>query len=169
MKFNHPPSLPTPFFFFLFFLFLFPPSPPDLPTHSSTTLSLNGTHPANHTNLPALPKAQYAVGYFTEMGIGCRRDPLEANMWYVRAAELGDTTARQRLDIIRAAAAGEEGVHMMRGKARVKELRGGGGGGGEGRDNEGAKEGGKEKGREKEKEKEGGGKEGGKEKECIVM
>ncbi len=51
-------------------------------------------------------KAQYAVGYFTEMGIGCRRDPLEANVWYVRAADQGDEKARQRLAIIRDAAAG---------------------------------------------------------------
>lgn len=51
-------------------------------------------------------KAQYAVGYFTEMGIGCRRDPLEANVWYVRAADQGDEKARQRLQIIREAAAG---------------------------------------------------------------
>ncbi|KAF2099650.1 HCP-like protein, partial [Rhizodiscina lignyota] len=51
-------------------------------------------------------KAQYAVGYFTEMGIGCRRDPLEANVWYVRAADQGDEKAKQRLAIIRDAAAG---------------------------------------------------------------
>ena len=37
-----------------------------------------------------MPKAEYAVGYFTEMGIGCRRDPLEANVYYVRAAEKGN-------------------------------------------------------------------------------
>ena len=40
------------------------------------------------------------------MGIGCRRDPLEANVWYVRAADQGDEKARQRLAIIRDAAAG---------------------------------------------------------------
>lgn len=51
-------------------------------------------------------KAQYAAGYFTEMGVGCRRDPLEANVWYVRAADQGDEKARQRLQIIRDAAAG---------------------------------------------------------------
>ncbi|KAF1819485.1 HCP-like protein, partial [Dissoconium aciculare CBS 342.82] len=51
-------------------------------------------------------KAQYALGYFTEMGIGCRRDPLEANVWYVRAADAGYENARQRLEVIRAAAAG---------------------------------------------------------------
>ena len=40
--------------------------------------------------LSGLPKAEYACGYFTEMGIGCRRDPLEANVWYVKAADHGD-------------------------------------------------------------------------------
>lgn len=54
-----------------------------------------------------LPKAEYACGYFTEMGIGCRRDPLEANVWYVKAADHGDERAKQRLAIIQAAASGE--------------------------------------------------------------
>lgn len=53
-----------------------------------------------------LVKAQYAIGYFTEMGIGCRRDILEANVWYVKAAEAGDDRASQRLSAIRAAASG---------------------------------------------------------------
>ncbi|KAL8681447.1 MAG: hypothetical protein Q9186_002453 [Xanthomendoza sp. 1 TL-2023] len=53
-----------------------------------------------------LPKAEYAVGYFTEMGIGCRRDPLEANVWYVRAADQGDERAKHRIAAIRAAASG---------------------------------------------------------------
>ncbi|KAM0281928.1 hypothetical protein ACHAQH_003274 [Verticillium albo-atrum] len=51
-------------------------------------------------------KAQYAVGYFTEMGIGCRRDILEANVWYVKAADSGDDRARQRIAIIQAAVSG---------------------------------------------------------------
>ena len=55
-------------------------------------------------------KAEYAVGYFTEMGIGCRRDPLEANVWYVRAADQGDAKAKQRLQIIKDAAAGRTGA-----------------------------------------------------------
>ncbi|KAI5289637.1 hypothetical protein KEM52_000708 [Ascosphaera acerosa] len=50
-----------------------------------------------------LPKACFAVGYFTEAGIGCRRDPLEANIWYVRAAEAGDERARTRLAAIQKA------------------------------------------------------------------
>ncbi|KAI5799025.1 hypothetical protein EDC01DRAFT_613447 [Geopyxis carbonaria] len=53
-----------------------------------------------------LPKAEYAVGYFTEMGIGCRRDPLEANVWYVKAADHGDERAVARLKIINEAASG---------------------------------------------------------------
>lgn len=48
------------------------------------------------------------MGYFTEMGIGCRRDPLEANVWYVRAASDGDERAKHRLTAIRAAAAGAD-------------------------------------------------------------
>lgn len=51
-------------------------------------------------------KAEYAIGYFTEMGIGCRRDILEANVWYVKAADAGDERAKQRLAVIRAAASG---------------------------------------------------------------
>ncbi|KAH6671270.1 hypothetical protein B0J14DRAFT_656249 [Halenospora varia] len=53
-----------------------------------------------------LTKAEYAVGYFTEMGIGTRRDPLEANVWYVKAADAGDDRAKHRLAAIRAAASG---------------------------------------------------------------
>ena len=41
------------------------------------------------------------------MGIGCRRDPLEANVWYVRAADRGEEHAKQRLAIIRAAETGD--------------------------------------------------------------
>ncbi|KAI1481682.1 HCP-like protein [Daldinia eschscholtzii] len=56
--------------------------------------------------LAGFVKAQYAVGYFTEMGIGCRRDILEANVWYVKAADAGDERAKQRLAAIRAAVSG---------------------------------------------------------------
>ncbi|KAE8350142.1 hypothetical protein BDV28DRAFT_139710 [Aspergillus coremiiformis] len=51
-------------------------------------------------------KAQYAVGYFTEMGIGCRRDILAANVWYVQAADQGDARATHRIAAIRAASDG---------------------------------------------------------------
>jgi len=47
------------------------------------------------------------VGYFTEMGIGCRRDPLEANVWYVKAAAAGDERAKHRIAAINAAASGK--------------------------------------------------------------
>ncbi|KAL9111346.1 MAG: hypothetical protein Q9227_004223 [Pyrenula ochraceoflavens] len=57
-----------------------------------------------------LPKAEYAAGYFTEMGIGCRRDPLEANVWYVRAADHGDERAKHRIHAIRAASMGADPV-----------------------------------------------------------
>ncbi|KAF3939903.1 hypothetical protein ABW19_dt0200806 [Dactylella cylindrospora] len=50
-----------------------------------------------------LPKAEYTVGYFTEMGIGCIRDELGANSWYVRAAEHGDERAKLRLRAIESA------------------------------------------------------------------
>ena len=56
------------------------------------------------------------------MGIGCRRDPLEANVWYVAAAEQGYEAARQRLDIIRAAASGDPGVPMLKAAAKAEEL-----------------------------------------------
>ncbi|CAG8477211.1 10333_t:CDS:2 [Diversispora eburnea] len=45
----------------------------------------------------SLPKAEYAVGYFTEVGIGVKIDQLTADMWYRRAAEHGDKRAQQRL------------------------------------------------------------------------
>ena len=43
------------------------------------------------------------------MGIGCRRDPLEANVWYVKAADQGDERAKHRIAAIRAAASGGTG------------------------------------------------------------
>lgn len=44
-----------------------------------------------------LPKAEYAVGYFTEVGIGITKNPNEAMEWYKKAAEHGDKRAIQRL------------------------------------------------------------------------
>lgn len=40
------------------------------------------------------------------MGIGCRRDILEANVWYVKAADAGDERAKQRIATINAAIRG---------------------------------------------------------------
>ena len=38
------------------------------------------------------------------MGIGTRRDPLDANAWYVKAADQGDERAKHRLIAIHSAA-----------------------------------------------------------------
>lgn len=67
-----------------------------------------------------LAKAQYAVGYFTEMGIGCRRDPLEANVWYVKAADQGDERAKHRIAAIRAAADGANPALAARSGGRFR-------------------------------------------------
>jgi TPR repeat protein len=64
-----------------------------------------------------LPKAQYTLGYFTEMGIGCRRDPLEANVWYVRAADQGEERARHRIAAIQAASTGADPATAAAGTA----------------------------------------------------
>ena len=61
-------------------------------------------------------KAEYAVGYFKEIGIGCRQDALEANVWYVRAAQQGEERAKQRLAIIQDAAAGGTGSGNAKGE-----------------------------------------------------
>ncbi|KAG0169502.1 hypothetical protein DFQ28_002291 [Apophysomyces sp. BC1034] len=44
-----------------------------------------------------LPKAEYAVGYFSEVGIGTSKNNEEAMTWYRKAAEHGDKRAIQRL------------------------------------------------------------------------
>lgn len=69
--------------------------------------SLPRTWPSDLNISLGFVKAQYAVGYFTEMGIGCRRDMLEANVWYVKAADAGDERARQRIAVIQAAVSGQ--------------------------------------------------------------
>lgn len=42
------------------------------------------------------------------MGIGCRRDPMEANVLYVSAADQGDERAIRRIAAIQAAAEGAD-------------------------------------------------------------
>jgi TPR repeat protein len=54
------------------------------------------------------------------MGIGCRRDPLEANVWYVSAAGHGDERAKQRLAIIQAAASGQSQAPATNEKGKLK-------------------------------------------------
>lgn len=44
-----------------------------------------------------LAKAEYAVGYYSEVGIGVRQDIDEARRWYMRAAAQGNKRAMQRL------------------------------------------------------------------------
>ncbi|KAG2196351.1 hypothetical protein INT47_010786 [Mucor saturninus] len=44
-----------------------------------------------------LPRAEYAVGYFTEMGIGTTKDEHAAMQWYEKAAHHGEKRAIQRL------------------------------------------------------------------------
>ncbi|KAL0141813.1 hypothetical protein V8B55DRAFT_1492358 [Mucor lusitanicus] len=44
-----------------------------------------------------LPRAEYAVGYFSEMGIGTVKDENTAMEWYRKAAEHGEKRAIQRL------------------------------------------------------------------------
>ncbi|GAA5884332.1 hypothetical protein JCM3774_001943 [Rhodotorula dairenensis] len=44
-----------------------------------------------------LPKAEYAVGYYAEVGIGVKADLEEAKRWYMRAAAQGNKRAMQRL------------------------------------------------------------------------
>ncbi|KAF9571692.1 hypothetical protein EC968_000289 [Mortierella alpina] len=45
-----------------------------------------------------LPKALYAMGYFTEVGIGPRKDMEEAIEWYKKASAAGDKRATERLE-----------------------------------------------------------------------
>ncbi|KAK4700628.1 uncharacterized protein P7C70_g5611, partial [Phenoliferia sp. Uapishka_3] len=48
-----------------------------------------------------LPKAEYAVGYYSEVGIGVKQDLEEAKRWYMRAAAQGNKRAMQRLSELR--------------------------------------------------------------------
>ncbi|KAL8286511.1 hypothetical protein RQP46_004528 [Phenoliferia psychrophenolica] len=51
-----------------------------------------------------LAKAEYAVGYFTEVGIGTHKDDREALEWFRKAADQGDKRALDRLRMATAAA-----------------------------------------------------------------
>jgi len=77
---------------------------------------------ANKRGAKGYVKAQYAVGYFTEMGIGCRRDILEANVWYVKAADAGDERAKQRIATINAAIRGGQldGPAARNGSSKIR-------------------------------------------------
>ncbi|KAI1311591.1 hypothetical protein EDD11_003366 [Mortierella claussenii] len=44
-----------------------------------------------------LARAEYALGYYTEVGIGVKQDLEEARRWYLRAAAQGNNRAKKRL------------------------------------------------------------------------
>ncbi|KAJ9087643.1 hypothetical protein DSO57_1031093 [Entomophthora muscae] len=44
-----------------------------------------------------LAKAEYAVGYYSEVGIGAKQDLDEARRWFMRAAAQGNKRAMERL------------------------------------------------------------------------
>lgn len=52
---------------------------------------------AKKASKQGLAKAEYAVGYYTETGVGVPRNLTDAKKWYTKAAEHGDLKARQRL------------------------------------------------------------------------
>lgn len=96
------------------------------------------------------------------MGIGCRRDPLEANVWYVRAAQHNDERAIARLKVINEAASNGNGNAASGGKGKNKEGKLNGGDSGRRGSNGGQKVLTKEKGGE-------GKGEGGEKGDCVVM
>ncbi|KAJ3219986.1 hypothetical protein HDU67_007719 [Dinochytrium kinnereticum] len=53
-----------------------------------------------------LAKAEYAVGYYSEHGVGVRADIEEARKWYLRAAAQGNKRAVQRLKELKGYASG---------------------------------------------------------------
>ncbi|KAF2863484.1 HCP-like protein [Piedraia hortae CBS 480.64] len=65
-------------------------------------------------------KAEFAVGYFTEMGIGCQRDPLNANQWYMRAANQGYENAQKRLAILHESTNQDSKSPAADGKSKAK-------------------------------------------------
>jgi TPR repeat protein len=70
-----------------------------------------------------LTKAEYAVGYFSEMGIGCRKDALAANRWYSKAAQDGDERAIHRMAAINAASTGADPVTAALPSAKSRVLK----------------------------------------------
>jgi TPR repeat protein len=47
-----------------------------------------------------LPKAEFALGYFAEAGIGGPKNKTEALEWYQKAAKHGDEQARKRIPVV---------------------------------------------------------------------
>ncbi|KAK8166443.1 hypothetical protein IWX90DRAFT_213439 [Phyllosticta citrichinensis] len=63
---------------------------------------------------PPLPKAMFAMGYFTEVGIGCPRSLDEAKRWYGRAASHKFPKAQERLEELK-----RGGVRAQRSRERL--------------------------------------------------
>lgn len=77
-----------------------------------------------------IPKAEYAVGYYSEVGIGVKADLEEAKRWYMRAAAQGNKRAMQRLTELKkmgnvkpGAAAGAGGGAAVGGVRRLRPTR----------------------------------------------
>ena len=49
----------------------------------------------------SLPSAEYAIGYFSEVGIGTKPDVDEAIRWYTRAMHHGFNRAKRRLKVLK--------------------------------------------------------------------
>lgn len=73
---------------------------------SAASVSVNDRIPQSDTHafawarqsaLCGYTKAQFAVGYFTEKGIGTDKDDEEAVQWYLLAVKNGDMSAMERL------------------------------------------------------------------------
>lgn len=61
-----------------------------------------------------LPKAEYAVGYYAEVGIGVKQDIEEAKRWYMRAATNKNKRAMQRLTELKKMGAQKPGKKQAR-------------------------------------------------------
>ncbi|KAK5089879.1 hypothetical protein LTR05_000046 [Lithohypha guttulata] len=61
-----------------------------------------------------LAKAEYAMGYYSEVGIGCKPDIEEAKKWYFRAAAQLDQRAKERLEEIKRGGAAKRKERISR-------------------------------------------------------
>ena len=74
-----------------------------------------------------MAKAEFAVGYYIETGIGTAKDLNEAKRWYLRAAEQGQKRAMARLAELKKMPGGGGGGGGS-GRRELQKQRGGGGG-----------------------------------------
>ncbi|OBZ85239.1 Protein SKT5 [Choanephora cucurbitarum] len=71
--------------------------PPQLPPSEEKAY-----HWAKLAALKGLPKAEFALGYYAEMGIGRPKDSQDAMAWYQKAAQHGDERAKKRMSSVQA-------------------------------------------------------------------